>query len=118
MVSHQKKINVTKPETIRPDIKKRDPYTPYQDPQGFIYVDNQGRNRLIRSDELYKFSDGTLTRLRTSLDDIRGSMERCRVVVKGAAFQGGDKELLGVQGGDGGGRVVAWWSQVGDKVVC
>ncbi|GKD56794.1 hypothetical protein Tco_1290181 [Tanacetum coccineum] len=49
---------------------KRDPYTPYQDPQGFIYVDNNGRNRLMRSDELYKFSDRTLTGLRTSLDDI------------------------------------------------
>ncbi|GKF74972.1 hypothetical protein Tco_0224416, partial [Tanacetum coccineum] len=35
-----------------------------------IYVDNQGRNRLMRSDELYKFSDGTLTRLQTLLDDI------------------------------------------------
>ncbi|GJZ84281.1 hypothetical protein Tco_0649620 [Tanacetum coccineum] len=68
--SYQKKINVTRPETARPNIKKRAPYTPYQDPQGFIYVDNQGRNRLMRSDELYKFSDGTLTRLRTSLDDI------------------------------------------------
>ncbi|GJR92539.1 hypothetical protein Tco_0264713 [Tanacetum coccineum] len=68
--SYQKKINVTKPETTRPGIKKRDPYTPYQDPQGFIYVDNQGRNRLMRSDELYKFSDGTLTRLQTLLDDI------------------------------------------------
>ncbi|GKA68381.1 hypothetical protein Tco_0768298 [Tanacetum coccineum] len=32
--------------------------------------DNQGRNKLMRSDELYKFSDGTLTRLQTSLDDI------------------------------------------------
>ncbi|GJS71262.1 hypothetical protein Tco_0704103 [Tanacetum coccineum] len=30
----------------------------------------KGRNRLMRSDELYKFSDGTLTRLRTLLDDI------------------------------------------------
>ncbi|GJX35314.1 putative reverse transcriptase domain-containing protein [Tanacetum coccineum] len=68
--SYQKKINVTKPETTKPDIKKRDPYTPYQDPQGFIYVDNKGRNRLMRSDELYKFSDRTLTRLRTSLDNI------------------------------------------------
>nr|GEU94115.1 hypothetical protein [Tanacetum cinerariifolium] len=67
--SYQKKINVTKPETTKPVIRKRDPYTPYSDPQGFIYVDNQGRNRLMRSDELYKFSDGTLTRLRTSLDD-------------------------------------------------
>nr|GEU90359.1 hypothetical protein [Tanacetum cinerariifolium] len=61
--SYMKKINVTKPETTRPDIRKRDPYTPHTDPQGFIYVDNQWRNRLMRSDELYKFSDGTLTRL-------------------------------------------------------
>ncbi|GKA44439.1 hypothetical protein Tco_0737163 [Tanacetum coccineum] len=61
--SNQKKINVTRPETTRTNIKKRTPYTPYQDPQGFIYVGNQGRNRLMRLDELYKFSDGTLTRL-------------------------------------------------------
>ncbi|GJV54119.1 hypothetical protein Tco_1449860 [Tanacetum coccineum] len=60
--SYQKKINVTKPETTRPSLRKKDPYTPYQDPQGFIYVDTQGRNRLMR-DELYKFSDDTLTRL-------------------------------------------------------
>ncbi|GJR30614.1 retrovirus-related pol polyprotein from transposon TNT 1-94 [Tanacetum coccineum] len=65
-----KKINVTRPETTKSGIRKRDPYTPYQDPQGFIYVDNNGRNRLMRSDELYKFSDRTLTGLRTSLDDI------------------------------------------------
>ncbi|GJV76904.1 hypothetical protein Tco_1508488, partial [Tanacetum coccineum] len=73
--SYQKKINVTKPETTRPSIKKRDPYTPHTDPQGFIYVDNQGRNRLMRSDELYKFSDGTLTRLRTSLEDITKNIQ-------------------------------------------
>ncbi|GKE49844.1 hypothetical protein Tco_1481102 [Tanacetum coccineum] len=30
--SYQKKINITKPETTKPEIKKRDPYTPYQDP--------------------------------------------------------------------------------------
>ncbi|GKD00091.1 hypothetical protein Tco_1170365 [Tanacetum coccineum] len=68
--SYQKKINITKLETTKSRIRKRDPYTPYQDPQGFIYVDNNGRNRLMRSDELYKFSDRTLTRLQTSLDDI------------------------------------------------
>ncbi|GJW17242.1 hypothetical protein Tco_0024678 [Tanacetum coccineum] len=44
--SYQKKINVTKPETIRPDLRNKDPYTPYADPQGFIYVDNKGRNRV------------------------------------------------------------------------
>ncbi|GKB34285.1 hypothetical protein Tco_0879227 [Tanacetum coccineum] len=68
--SYQKKINVTKPQTTKFDIKKRDPYTPYQDPQGFIYVDNNGRNRLMRFNKLYKFSNRTLTGLRTSLDDI------------------------------------------------
>ncbi|GKF33874.1 hypothetical protein Tco_0107074, partial [Tanacetum coccineum] len=65
-----KKINVTKPQTTISGIRKRDPYTLYQDPQGFIYVDNKGRNRLMRSYELYKFSDRTLTGLQTSLDDI------------------------------------------------
>ncbi|GJV89109.1 hypothetical protein Tco_1533047 [Tanacetum coccineum] len=61
--SYQKKINVTKPDSTKSDIKKRDPYTPYQDPKGFIYVDSNGRNRLMRSDKLYKFSDSTLTGL-------------------------------------------------------
>ncbi|GJU82431.1 hypothetical protein Tco_1284796 [Tanacetum coccineum] len=45
--SYQKKINVTKPETTICGIRKRDPYTPYQDPQGFIYVDTLGRNRPV-----------------------------------------------------------------------
>ncbi|GKD95890.1 hypothetical protein Tco_1379787 [Tanacetum coccineum] len=61
--SYQKKINVTKPDTTRPYLRKRNPYTPYKDPQGFIYVDDYKRNRLMRSDELYKFSDDKLTRL-------------------------------------------------------
>nr|GEV87264.1 hypothetical protein [Tanacetum cinerariifolium] len=48
--SYQKKINVTKPETTKSEIRERDPYTPYQDPQGFIYVDDSGRNRSILMD--------------------------------------------------------------------
>nr|GEU94395.1 putative reverse transcriptase domain-containing protein [Tanacetum cinerariifolium] len=61
--SYQKKINVTKPETTKSEIYKMDPYTPYQDPQGFIYVDNNGRNRLMRSDELYKKSWGDMKKM-------------------------------------------------------
>nr|GEV25514.1 hypothetical protein [Tanacetum cinerariifolium] len=68
--SYQKKINVSKPETTKPGIRKKDAYTPYQDPQGFIFVDTIGRYRLMRSDELYKFSDGTLISPQTSLEDI------------------------------------------------
>ncbi|GJY02789.1 hypothetical protein Tco_0360941 [Tanacetum coccineum] len=54
---------------------KRHPYTSYKDPQGFIYVDDNERNRLMCSDELYKFSDGTLTRLLSSLEDITKNID-------------------------------------------
>ncbi|GJY04930.1 hypothetical protein Tco_0370870 [Tanacetum coccineum] len=73
--SYQKQINVTKPDTTRPDLRKRHPYTPYKDPQGFIYVNDIGMNRLMCSDELYKFSDGTLTRLLSSLEDITKNID-------------------------------------------
>ncbi|GJT50506.1 hypothetical protein Tco_0976663 [Tanacetum coccineum] len=73
--SYQKQINVTKPDTTRPDLRKRHPYTPYKDPQGFIYVDDFKRNMLMRSDELYKFSDGTLTRLLSSLEEITKNID-------------------------------------------
>ncbi|GJU06601.1 hypothetical protein Tco_1123031 [Tanacetum coccineum] len=73
--SYQKKINVTKPDTTRPDFRKRHPYTPYKYPQGFIYVDDYKRNRLMHSDELYKFSDGTLTRLLSTLEDITKNID-------------------------------------------
>nr|GEX87167.1 hypothetical protein [Tanacetum cinerariifolium] len=38
--SFQKQINVANPDTTRPDLRKRHPYTPYKNPQGFIYVDD------------------------------------------------------------------------------
>nr|GEU65580.1 hypothetical protein [Tanacetum cinerariifolium] len=58
--SYQKKLIITRPKTFRYDISKRTPYTAYNNPQGIIYVDKFKRSRLMRSDELYKFSDGTL----------------------------------------------------------
>ncbi|GKE83638.1 hypothetical protein Tco_1557380 [Tanacetum coccineum] len=73
--SYQNKINVTKLDTTRPDLRKRHSYTPYKDPQGFIYVDDYKRNRLMRSDKLYKFSDGTLTRLLSLLEDITKNID-------------------------------------------
>ncbi|GJT51575.1 hypothetical protein Tco_0977732 [Tanacetum coccineum] len=62
-------------DTTRSDLRKRHPYTPYKDPQEFIYVDDFERNRLMRSDKLYKFSDGTLTRLLSSLEDITKNID-------------------------------------------
>ncbi|GJT40840.1 hypothetical protein Tco_0940705 [Tanacetum coccineum] len=68
--SYQKKINLTKPDTYRSDISKKTPYTTYRDIQSIIYQDDMNRNRLMRTDELHKFSDGTLNHVRTSLNDI------------------------------------------------
>ncbi|GJS25502.1 hypothetical protein Tco_0454134 [Tanacetum coccineum] len=46
------------------------PYTAYPNIQGIIYQDEMNRNRLMRTDELHKFSDGTLNHVRTALNDI------------------------------------------------
>nr|GEX48831.1 hypothetical protein [Tanacetum cinerariifolium] len=62
--SYLKKLNLTRPDTYRSDLKRKEAYIAYSNPRGFIY-----QNMLIRIDELYKFSDGTLTDVRTALDD-------------------------------------------------
>ncbi|GJR07291.1 hypothetical protein Tco_0530275 [Tanacetum coccineum] len=67
--SYQKKLNLTKPDTYRPDPKRREAYTAYSNPRGFIYPNKDKKNRLMRIDELHKFSDGTLNDVRTALND-------------------------------------------------
>ncbi|GKG10668.1 hypothetical protein Tco_0342068, partial [Tanacetum coccineum] len=68
--SYQKKLNITKPEIFWSNISNKTPYTVYNNPQGIIYEYKYKRNRLMRMDELYKFSDGTLTSVRSILHDI------------------------------------------------
>ncbi|GJT74518.1 hypothetical protein Tco_1041243 [Tanacetum coccineum] len=68
--SYQKKINLSRPDSQRSDLRKMTPYTAYPDIQGIIYQDDMNRNRLMRTDELHKFSDGTLNHVRTALNDI------------------------------------------------
>nr|GEU93588.1 hypothetical protein [Tanacetum cinerariifolium] len=67
--SYQKRLNLTKPDTYRSDLKRREAYTAYSNPRRFIYQNKDKKNRLIRIDELYKFSDGTLNDVRNALDD-------------------------------------------------
>ncbi|GJR77611.1 hypothetical protein Tco_0089976 [Tanacetum coccineum] len=52
------------------DLRKRTTCTAYSDPQEAIYVDQNNRNRLMCTDELHKFSDGTLDSVQTALHDI------------------------------------------------
>nr|GEY81962.1 hypothetical protein [Tanacetum cinerariifolium] len=67
--SYQKKLNLTKPDSYRSDLKHKEAYTDYSKPRGFIYQNKDKHNRLMRIDELHKFSDGTLNDVRTALDD-------------------------------------------------
>ncbi|GJV74843.1 hypothetical protein Tco_1506427 [Tanacetum coccineum] len=68
--SYQKKLNLTRSDTYRSDLKRFPTYSAYPNPRGFIYQNKDKKNKLMRIDELYKFSDGTLNDFRTSLDDI------------------------------------------------
>nr|GEU66580.1 hypothetical protein [Tanacetum cinerariifolium] len=67
--SYQKKLNLTRPDTYHFDLKRKEAYSAYSNPRGFIYQNKDKRNKLMRIDELHKFSNGTLTDVRTALDD-------------------------------------------------
>nr|GEW18143.1 hypothetical protein [Tanacetum cinerariifolium] len=67
--SYHKKLNLTKSDINRSDLKHREAYIAYSNPRGFIYQNKDKKNMLMRIDELHKFSDGTLTDVRTALDD-------------------------------------------------
>nr|GEZ31456.1 hypothetical protein [Tanacetum cinerariifolium] len=67
--SYQRRLNLTKPDTYRSDLKRRETYTAYSNPRGIIYQNKDKKNRLMRIDELHKFSDGTLNDVRNALDD-------------------------------------------------
>nr|GEU33880.1 hypothetical protein [Tanacetum cinerariifolium] len=67
--SYQKKLNLTRPDTYRSNLKRKEAYIAYSNPRGFIYRNKDKHNRLMRIDELHKFNDGMLTDVRTALDD-------------------------------------------------
>nr|GFC36201.1 hypothetical protein [Tanacetum cinerariifolium] len=64
-----KRLNLTKLDTYRSDLKQREAYTAHSNPKGFIYQNKDKKNRLMRINELYKFSDRTLNDVRNALDD-------------------------------------------------
>ncbi|GJY61430.1 hypothetical protein Tco_0462087 [Tanacetum coccineum] len=68
--SYQKKLNISKPRTRDVDLSHRAPYTTLTEPQAVIYEDKLKRKRRMRTDELFKFSDGTLTSVHNTLDQM------------------------------------------------
>nr|GFC59837.1 hypothetical protein [Tanacetum cinerariifolium] len=67
--SYQKRLNLTKPDTYRFDLKRCEAYMAYSNPRGFIYKNKDKKNRLMWIDELHKFNDVTLNDVRNALDD-------------------------------------------------
>nr|GEW86234.1 hypothetical protein [Tanacetum cinerariifolium] len=65
--SYQKKLNITKPQKTIPEIKFKESYTPSYDPPGIVYEDLNKQKRVLRADELSKFSDGTLNSVRDEI---------------------------------------------------
>nr|GEX23378.1 hypothetical protein [Tanacetum cinerariifolium] len=72
---YQKKLNISKPIARDEDLSRRAPYTTLSYPQGVIYEDKMNRKRLMRSDELHKFSDGTLQSVQDTLHDMKNNLK-------------------------------------------
>nr|GEY16439.1 hypothetical protein [Tanacetum cinerariifolium] len=64
-----------KADTYCSDLQRMTPYTAYPDIQGIIFEDEMNKNRLMLTNELYKFSDDTLNHVRTALNDISTRIE-------------------------------------------
>ncbi|GJR39171.1 hypothetical protein Tco_1214855 [Tanacetum coccineum] len=65
--SYQKKLNITKPQKTFLEIEFKEPYTPSYDLPRIIYEDLNKHKRVLRADEVYKFSDGTLKSVRDEI---------------------------------------------------
>ncbi|GJW23336.1 hypothetical protein Tco_0033958 [Tanacetum coccineum] len=65
--SYQKKLIITKPQKTFPEIEFKEPYTPSYDPPKIVYEDLDKQKSVLRADELYKFSDGTLKSVRDEI---------------------------------------------------
>ncbi|GKD02980.1 hypothetical protein Tco_1177954, partial [Tanacetum coccineum] len=65
--NYQKKLNITAPQQAFPEIEFKELYTPSYKPPGVIYEESTKHKRVMRADELYKFSDETLKNVRDEL---------------------------------------------------
>nr|GEV38779.1 hypothetical protein [Tanacetum cinerariifolium] len=68
--SYQTKLNITHTKISCVDFSNKEPYTPMFEPRGVIYQNKRNKKILMRDDELYKFSDGTLMSVRHTLNVI------------------------------------------------
>nr|GEW39415.1 hypothetical protein [Tanacetum cinerariifolium] len=53
--SYQKKLNLTKPDMYRSDLKRKEAYIAYSNPRGFIYQNKDKQNRLKRIAQIQRW---------------------------------------------------------------
>ncbi|GJR62593.1 hypothetical protein Tco_1504755 [Tanacetum coccineum] len=66
--SYQTKINLTQPNWDASDFLFKEDYTIVSKPRAVIYRDRNEVKKIMRINEVHKFSDGTLTRVLDKLD--------------------------------------------------
>ncbi|GJT10919.1 hypothetical protein Tco_0857961 [Tanacetum coccineum] len=66
--SYQTKINLERPNWDAADYYFKEDYTIVPKPRAVIYKDRNDQRKLMRLNEIHKFSDGTLTRVMEKLD--------------------------------------------------
>ncbi|GJW18001.1 copia protein [Tanacetum coccineum] len=66
--SYQTKINLERPNWDATDYYFKEDYTIVPKPRAVVYRDRNDQRKLMRLNELHKFSDGTLTRVMEKLD--------------------------------------------------
>ncbi|GKB28428.1 copia protein [Tanacetum coccineum] len=66
--SYQTKLNLTQPDWDASDFLYKEVYTIVSKPRALIYIDRNDRKKMMRLNEVHKFSDGTLMRIRDKLD--------------------------------------------------
>ncbi|GJT71821.1 hypothetical protein Tco_1031107 [Tanacetum coccineum] len=66
--SYQTKLNLEQPNWDASDFLFKEDYTIVNKPRAVIYRDKDDNKKMMRIDEVHKFSDGTLMRIRDKLD--------------------------------------------------
>nr|GEU78022.1 hypothetical protein [Tanacetum cinerariifolium] len=65
--SYQTQLNLTKPGCDAADYKFKHDYTIIESPRAVLFPVNNNGRKIMRFNEIYKFSDGTLTRILEAL---------------------------------------------------
>ncbi|GJW58116.1 hypothetical protein Tco_0104847 [Tanacetum coccineum] len=73
--SYQTKLNITFPQTKCDGLDFKEPYTIVYDPIGVVYQNKSNRKIIMRAEELYKFSDGTLKLVYDNMDSMLHNFE-------------------------------------------